>query len=363
MTLLLAPALLLVAWFARPGWDRAAQMQRYLLVPLVLTAGLMLWAHDWTLLAGWLVLSVNALRKPWPIQHLAKVQTLGLLYAGWIVLDPEVDHQFTVLALGLLVSLGLGLVGLWAWTDWPINQNHREMALVTAMACTISLGFLWSWWGGLVVPFLALPLARRRTVQAQPILWLGVVGLTVLGLFLPWLAVLLGGVVVIELRRRCWGWRIMRNAPDHNRLRMWCILLILWKAHGWRVWLGGLGWESWKQIADQFNQLEQQKRTEPIPSHELLTHPHNEYVWMLFEHGALGLAALLAVLLNLGWHAEPALLVPGVALCAMAATSFPWTLPYEVAHAGKQHITYEAFGSMGMVVVSWLIGLLLRGGV
>jgi O-antigen ligase len=366
MTTILFSATLLVilflAWFMPKGRDRANTMHRLLIAQLVLIASLLAWSQAWPFLALWLFLGANTLWRPNPLHHLAKLQIIGLLMLGLVVLAPFVTPDVIPVVLMGFVALGLALVGLWAFTSYHVQPNHRDMGLAVACGCAVSLGPLHAWAWLIVLPVLAAPWIARRVWTNQSCGWLLAMGLMALGLVWPMVAGLLAVGLLVLAAESLWAHRVHRTGPDHGRLHYWCLLWQVWWAHPWKARLLGLGWESAKLWGDRINQAE----TKRGHVTEFFSNPHNEYLAVLFEQGIVGLAALLAFLGWLAWTASqthPLLLIPGIGLCAMACTTFPWTFPFEIAQQDKKGIiTYTPLGCMGMVVVTWLILLLILGG-
>jgi O-antigen ligase len=353
--------LLALSWFMTRGRDRVNTTHRLLIVQLVLVASLLAWSQEWILLALWLFLCGNTLWRPSPLHHMAKLQIVGLLMLGLVILAPFITHDVTPFVLMGFVALGLILVGLWAWTTYHIQPNHRDMGLTIAYGSAAILAPMQSWYWLLVLPVLMLPWLWRRSLNLQAFGWIAAMGLMALGFVWPIAA---GGIAVAGFAAASsslWPCRVHDRGPDHGRIRYWCILLHVWWSHPWKARALGVGWESAKLWGDRISQAEKQNGK---GSTQFFTHPHNEYVHVLFEHGLVGLCALLAFIGWLGWSAaqsDPLLLIPGIGLCAMAFTTFPWTLPYEIGQQDKQgKITYTPFGCMGMVMVTWLFVLLCR---
>ena len=357
MSLLLALIILLaVTWFTGPGLDRSPALHRYLSFVMVGIGGVMAFQQDWIVLALWLCVCVNALRFPWPMNQLLKMATAGVLYLLVLTVRQHISTDLVPYVLVGIVAVAVAQGSLYfVHRRWSGNPNHTDMLMGMAVACCLSLGMLkhWSWVLGVPL-FLSPMLSRRSTQWGQLTIWTGAAGLSVGLLFYP------GWFVPIILASACgllmvsWSYRLTIHQHDSGRLRIWWVLLTFWWKSGWKARLIGLGPDSWRSYADSFSQLEQQK-TGKAGTGSFMTHPHNEYVHVVFEHGAIGLMLLLAWIGSLVWHTwevQPALLIPALTLCAIAFTCFPWTLPYEVGVQRNGRIEYDPFGCVGMVVVT-----------
>jgi len=348
--------LLLTAWFTPTGLDRSPAIHRYLLALMVGIGSFMAYHHDWWPLALWMLCCANALRFPWPTGQLLKFAMAGVLYTLVRSLPLTAEMVPWVLYVIMTVAIGQGVL-YFVHRRWSGNTNHTDMLMVMGLASAWALGSIEhsAWFAaGLLftIPFVLRP--------GQAYLWVGVGTIAATAQAYPFAAIgILGGM--LALPSLTWRYRFTVDGPDHGRIRIWTILLNIWWSTGWKARLIGLGPDSWRSWADSFSRLEQQK-TGTIGGGQFMTHPHNEYVHVLFEHGMIGLLLLLGWIGSLLWHAwftQPALIIPGLTLCAIAFTCFPWTLPYEVAKPLKLSVEYEPFGCMGMVVITMVVVMLL----
>lgn len=351
--------LLLLAWFANAGRDRSWTMHRYILVVMGAGAFVMLHQQDWWALALFALLCWNALRRPWPMTQLTKISTLTICYSLYALSQP-VTMEMRFLLLAGVMAVGLVAVALWHVNHPMIWQhNHTNMLLLGAVACAWALTFLQSPWWVLATAPLIWPLAKRAS-QAWG--WMGLTLLAVLAqasLLLASIGLLLACIVVLY---KLWPYRMRPDGPDHGRMRIWAIMLISLWGNGWKERLFGLGWGSWTSWADSFSQMIAKKGGKWVSHNEFFANPHNEYVWMTFEHGLVGLGLMLGLIGSLYWQAwqtAPPLIIPLTAVCAMALSTFPWTLPLEIAVQKKQYIDYVPFGCMGAVVLTLVIRIML----
>lgn len=355
---------------APSGLDSSYTLHRRTVLTVLIGAVLMTIGHDWWLLVGWAVVVYNALSRPFPAMHLTRLDTIIAFYAVYLVARPFVTPEVIPVVLGGLTVLApvAYLIGVY-WFDDPHclgqgQQNHADAVSVLSIAA--ACGLAWSvsaWWLLAMVPSLAVLYwaAQRDGRIGQAVPWLGFVALTGFMLYSPWLGL---GLALIGL---LYGWREARRlrmtnrGVDGGRVRMWWILLLGgWWQGGRKVRLLGHGWNSWAAWADSFSMLEWKKSGKPLKDYAkdgmFWSHPHSEYVHVLFEHGAVGLGCLLGwmgLLAYSAWQAGPmqqAVLFPAVAMAAIALTHFPWTFPTE-----------KDWGHMGLAVISLVLAILLGG--
>lgn len=353
MTELLLVTFLTAILFAGPGLDRSFVIHSLLRGTVAVGAVLMCVHQDWLALAGWAVLCVNILRRPYPMQHQARLATFAGLYAVYAAVPPIQTDWLLMGIVGLLVVFSL------SWHSLLFkHESFRDMLVTIGIACTVALllkGYLL--WAVALGPLL-FPLFtfRKMTTTLQAHVWVaGIVGmvLTEWWPWVGWLAALAGGI-----------WFGLKPIPLGASLRWRCwrtLLLVQWR-NGWSSRLFGMGHDAWIQWADALSGLVLQKTGKP--DKETLTNPHNEYVSILFEHGLVGLAVFAAWACSLLWNAyqhDPALLIPGLTLAAIALTLFPWTFPREIAVQGRTYVQYQPFGHMSTLILSLLIAILLKG--
>ena len=345
--------LLTVTWFNGPGLDRSPAIHRYLNLIMAGIGLVMAYYEDWFVLALWAYVCINAMRFPWPANQLTKVSSAGVLYLLVKIMPQAVTVEMVLMAI-VVISLAQCCL-YFANRRWSGNPNHTDMLMVMGMACAVALSLIQEQglWSLAMIP-LAAPFVTRF---GQAAFWVAGLAIALLFVSMPMIGSLLGLASCVAVSLIAWPSRQLQNGPDHGRIRIWSILLTLWWKTGWKSILFGLGPDSWRSWADSFSRLEQQKTGKP-GSGQLFTHPHNEYVHVLFEHGLMGLGLLLGLIGSLlahAWTVQPALIIPGLTLCAIAFTCFPWTLPYEVGVYRNNRLEYDPFGCIGMVLVSAII--------
>lgn len=354
---------LFLACFARQGRDRSAAIHRYVLAIMLAGAAVMVNQRDWWPLALWSLVCINALRKPWPGRQITKL-AVGVGLYGMMVALPPVE-PFWILT-GIATAAFIQAARWWIM-EKAEHWNHQDMLYAMGIASIYSLSLLHDWrWLFAQAPLLVMLFVKQKghvRAAGQGVLWAGaaVVSLVFVSGFWPLSlsVLLLGGIV---LGAQVPGLSQTVTGPDHGRVHQWYVLLKGWWLTSWNERLFGLGWDSWRAWADSLSQLRCKKLGIAPQNEHTFSHPHNEYIHVLFEHGIVGLLLLLGWIGALLWHAwltNPPLLIPALTLCAIAGTSYPWTLPYETTREHKQYIEFSAFGSMGMVVTSVLLLKLL----
>lgn len=344
---------LAVVLFAGPGLDRSFVIHSLLLGTVVAGALLMCVHQDWLALAGWAVLCVNILRRPYPMQHQARLATFAGLYAVYASVPPIQTDWLLMGIVGLLVVFSL------SWHSLLFkHESFRDMLVTIGIACTVALllkGYLiWAVaLGPLLFPLFTF---RKMTTTLQAHIWVAGIAFLALLFIYPLVAVAVAIMAV--------SWYSLKPIPlgGSLRWRIWRTLLLVQWRNGWSARLFGMGHDAWMQWADALAGLVLKKTGKPEP--ETLTNPHNEYVSMLFEHGLVGLAVFSAWACSLLWHAyqhDPVLLIPGLTVAAIALTLFPWTFPREIAIQGRTYVQYQPFGHMSPLLLSVLIAILLKG--
>lgn len=346
-----------LAWvlFTGPGLDRSFVIHGLVLSTALIGAYVIGLSQDWIALAGWTLLCTNILRRPYPMQHQARLAMILLFYVLYAVTPPIPTDYLLFGIVGVIVSL----VPAWAWGLLLVqHESYRDMLLTIGIACAVTL-MLHGWvWAGLAIPPMLIPFFAYRDLSTslQGHIWLASIVVMVVAWYWPILAVapLLMGL----------AWFTWQPRSYSAGLRWWWwkqLLAAQWQS-GWMARLFGMGHDSWQQWADSLVGLMKQKTGKQ--DQETLLNPHNEYVSILFEHGAVGLFILLAwisALLWQAWRVDPPLLIPALTLCGIAVTLFPWTFPREIPIQGKTWVRYEPFGHIGTVILSILIAILLRG--
>jgi hypothetical protein len=344
--------------FASPGLDRSFVIHSLFVATAGVGAALMIYQHDWLALAGWTVLSVNMLRRPYPMQHQARLALFAGLYAVYAFAPPMQTDWLLMGIAAVLVVFSLAYDSLLFK-----HESFRDMLCTVGIACAVALllkGYYL--WGVALGPLLfALVAFRTKTVRdvsriLQAHLWLAGIAVLALMVWSPWAAL----VPVLAAG----AWYLAEPLPlgASLRWRWWRMLLAVQWQTGWAARLFGMGHDAWMSWADSVAGVIKQKTGRPDA--ETLLNPHNEYVSMLFEHGLVGLLVFAAWAGSLLWHAsqhDPVLLIPGLTLAAIALTLFPWTFPREIKMQGQAYVFYEPFGHMSTVILSLLIAILLKG--
>lgn len=346
-------AMLAIVLFTGPGLDRSLVIHSLFVATVGVGAVLMVIQQDWLVLAGWTFLNVNVLRRPYPMQHQARIATLVGLYAVYAFIPPVHTDWLLMGVVGLLVVFACS----WGFAVFK-HENFRDMLVTLGVACTVALvlkGYLL--WAVALGPLVfALFAFRDLSAPLQAHLWLvGIAWLTLLVSF-PVLAPVPILLAIVWYRTK------RPPAGAVLRWRWWQILLLTQWRSGWSARLFGMGHDAWMSWANSLAGAMQQKTGKP--TEQALLNPHNEYISILFEHGLVGLVLFLAWAGSLLYHAgvsDPPLLIPGLTLAAMALTLFPWTFPREIPVGGKTWVHYEPFGHMSTVILSLLIAIILKG--
>lgn len=358
MTELILLLLFLAVLWTGPGLDRSFVIHSLFLATVGIGAALMVYQADWYALAGWTVLSVNMLRRPYPMQHQARLALVGGLYAVYAFVPPVQTDWLLMGLVGVLVGFSLAYDVLLFK-----HESFRDMLVTMGVACTVALLLKGYWlWAVALGPLVFAVLVFRarsavchsRILQAH--IWLAGIAVLALLFWSPWVAV----VPVLSAG----AWYIAQPMPlgASIRWRWWHILLVTQWRSGWSARLFGMGHDAWMSWADSLAGAIKQKTGKD--QEQVLLNPHNEYVSILFEHGLVGLAVFAAWAGSLLWHAyqhDPVLLIPGLTLAAIALTLFPWTFPREIRLQGRTFVQYEPFGHMSTVILSLLIAILLKG--
>lgn len=364
MTEILAITILLFAsWFVPKGGDRSRTIHRYLVTIMLIGAILMAIRQDYWPLALWSLICVNALRKPWPAMHITKLASLAVLYGLYAVLQPLIQPEQVALGLILIVVCAVvgALLAIFKPEHMP-HYNHSDMLMVMGLASALALtmlqdSLLWA----LTIPLFVVGVLQREYAVGEAHGWMLCTVMVYAGLYSSPYVMLVSLVIIGAVAT--YGMTTvyqLHDGPDHGRVRIWHILLrgFYWQGT-WKEQLLGFGWNSWAACAERVTQIDA-KQGHPDPQH--FTHPHNEYIHCLFEHGFVGLLILVAwigSILHQTWLTNPPLLIPAVTLCAIACTSYPWTLPTEYPRANKGQVEYLPFGSMGMVTLTLVLLLLI----
>lgn len=251
----------------------------------------------------------------------------------------------------------------WTWRGWrlgiweakrglieagQLNHNHTQsLAALCTVAC-VGLTLLHSLWWSLLLGWCLLPILAvqytmgfrqtwRKVTQGWVHLWhAGCAALMVeygwwsLLLLGPYLAV---GLLYLWLARRHLNW------ADSGRVHNWDVQLRHgWWRFGWKARFFGMGWRSWAVWNDRICQV-RAALTGERP--ELLTSAHNEFVQVLFEHGILGLTAVLGFIASTLWRLSQGsaqdriLFCLDATLCSVATLNYPWTW-YQMALTGAK---------------------------
>lgn len=339
--------------FTGPGLDRSFVIHGLFVGTVGMGAVLMIYQQDWLALAGWAVLSANMLRRPYPMQHQARLATIAALYAVY-AFTPPIHTDWLLMGIASIV-----VIFALSW-DFILfkHESFRDMLCTLGIACVVALilkGY-WLWavaLGPLLFPLFAF---RKLTTPLQAHVWVAGIVIMAIHAWTPWV-----GIFIALVAGAYFGLKPIPLGAS-LRWRAWRTLLRLQWSYGWTARLFGMGHDAWLQWADAVAGLVKQKTGKAEA--ESLTNPHNEYVSILFEHGMVGLAVFAAWACSLLWNAfqhDPALLIPGLTLAAIALTLFPWSFPREIQVQGKTFVTYEPFGHMSTIILALLIAILLKG--
>lgn len=345
--------LLAVVLFAGPGLDRSFVIHGLFVATVFAGSTLMLYQQDWIVLAGWTLLCTNMLRRPYPMQHQARLSMFAGLYAVYAFVPPIHTDWMLMGMTALLVVFSL------SWSSILFaHLNFRDMLCTVGVACTVALALKGHvlWLVALIPLLFPLFAFRKITRVLQAHLWIAGIACLALMFWSPWVALV---PVILAV---AWGFMGPASSAWSIRWQAWrTFILVQWR-YGWTERLFGMGHDAWAQWADALAGLEKQKTGKRHI--DAMTNPHNEYVSILFEHGLIGLFVFLAwacSLLYHAWRSDPPLLLPGLTIAAMGLTLFPWTFPREMPVQGKTWVQYEPFGHMSTLILSLLIAILLRG--
>jgi hypothetical protein len=349
---------LAITLFAGTGLDRSFVIHSLFMATIGIGALLMVYQADWFVLAGWTVLSVNILRRPYPMHHQWRLALLAALYAVYAFVPPIQTDWLLMGIAGLMVLFSLSY-GFLLFQ----HESFRDMLVTIGVACTVALvlkGY-WLWTVALGPLVFSVLIFRERSAVCQSRIlqahiWLAGIAVLAMLYWVPWLA------VAPILAAGAWYWSNPMPLGASIRWRWWHILLSTQWQSGWSARLFGMGHDAWMSWADSLAGVIKQKTGKV--QEQVLLNPHNEYVSILFEHGLVGLTVFAAWAGSLLWHAytyDPVLVIPGLTLAAIALTLFPWTFPREIELRGQRWVRYEPFGHMSTIILSLLIAILLKG--
>ncbi|HEU4685817.1 MAG TPA: hypothetical protein VFS39_15020, partial [Nitrospira sp.] len=276
-------------------------------------------------------------------------------------------------------------VGSWLWQMEETDPNYtscgqenpNNLGAVSAVCTAAVLGLAWSqdprWlW---LVPLVLMPVIAVQLHSHGGTLGLATIGVTVcvavpmLVTSWAWLLWVPIGLVTVwavprALRSDYW-W-------DSGRLRFWFVMLVAcWWNRGWTVRLLGHGWSTWLDHYVRVCEIAAQHHPRAIRkglfrSDYANSTAHNEYVHMLFEHGAIGAACLLWYITTTAWRLAhgsleaQAVFIVGLACCATALLFHPWTWYHQTAGQSHDPTTKDArirlysMGSPAMLYASWI---------
>lgn len=343
---------------------------------------------------GWLaallaVMLVNLLRDKMMGVHLGRVTPLLLMAFGLVVAHDRLDRSAIVPLLAIMVGGGVILACQSAWfayQQWgqrdhiklyagQENVNNTQSISVVCTCAAVALSWADSPRWLAIAPVVAFPMlwtvamdwVYERSVTMGPVILLGV-GLLALPLVMGWWAVVLlplviAGVVaavVQALRYEKW-W-------DSGRIRCWYSMLMLgWWNGGWTVRLLGRGWQSWVGFNDFLIDVARKtNRHHIVNTRFMMSTAHNEFVQILFEHGALGLLLLSGYVLSALWqlgHGDAqaqAVYLVAVGMCGVACTLHPWTWTHgTITEVNKDGQPEEGGGhtilyTIGSPALNWL---------
>lgn len=308
---------------------------------------------------GWLtallaLMIVNLLRDKMMGVHLSRATPLILMAFALIVTHGRLDRSFIPHLLVMIVSGGvvLSVQSAWfAWQQWgqrdhiklyagQENVNNTQSISVVCTCAAVALAFADSplWW--VAVPVVAFPMLwtaimdwrYERSVTMGPVILLGV-GLLALPLFIGWWAAVLLPLVIAGLVAAVVQALRFEKWWDSGRIRCWYSMLLLgWWKSGWTVRLLGRGWQSWVGFNDFLIDVARKtNRHHIVNTRFMMSTAHNEFVQILFEHGAVGLLLLSGYVLSALWqlgHGDvqaQAVYLVAVGMCGVACTLHPWT--------------------------------------
>lgn len=384
--------LLLVSWAPR-GREGHEFVTRQI---LGMTIGC-LWLA-WNFPNPWLglLLSISALGVWWAPQPIDTHRLILLPGLPWVLVywlgAIYAQESWIVPVLGICVAIG-AIQGLWMLYSvfiggryykhpfgfFEVYENHHSgltagqtnssmMDQVAGVTTAAAIGLVWccSWWWLAGAVLCAIPILVNQIHKlscqdynpTQGVLSIGAICLALLMLLHSFWWFTGIGVAGVVLSWHQWHRTVMWSYRD----QIWRYVLKYWWVIPWPGKLIGCGTGSWIPLY---------QRSGPTRHIALATHPHNEYLHILFEHGAIGLLAILGYVGTALWqssHGTPelqAVAITGLTLCTVAAVSFPWTLFHEVAfiqdqQAGQQGVTVNGHGTPTLNALTLAIAILVE---
>lgn len=342
---------------------------------------------------GWLqaflaVTLFALIRDPMMGAHLSRAFPLYMMVLAGVLAYDRFDMGLIWLALSLPVGIGLILaaqvyinaVEQWGKRDISLhagqeNVNNTQSISVISTSAAIGLALWQSPWWWLAVLVVASPIVliqyldwtMQRTVTMGPVILLGI-ALGALPLVIGWWALVL---VPFLLAGLLWGiGQAMRHEKwwDSGRIRCWYLMLLAgWWNTNWKIRLLGRGWQSWVGYQDfLIDAAIKSNRKRLMNTTTMLSTAHNEFVQVLFEHGAVGLALLGSYIATALWqlgHGDgqaKAVYLLSLAMCGVACVLHPWTWTHgTISEVNADHRPEKGGGqtmmyTIGSPALNWL---------
>jgi len=340
---------------------------------------------------------VNLLRDPNVGVHLSRALPLYLLVLAGVVSVHSVNAISVELILGSIVFCGGALtiqtiidaneqwglrhISLHAGQE-NVNNSQAISVICTSAAVGLAWGFSPWWW--LAVPVVALPIVliqwldwhMQRSITIGPVILAGV-GIGLLPFAVGWWSAL---VLPFVLTGLVWGIAQAMRLPkwwDSGRVRIWWMMLLAgWWSAGWSVRLFGRGWQSWVGYQDFLVDVAKRTNRQAIVNCKtMMSTAHNEWVQMLFEHGAVGMVLLTGYVVTGLWQLghggteAQAVYIAALGVCGVACALHPWTWTHgtitevnaqEVPETGGGGSMLYTIGSPALNWLSFLVALLVE---
>lgn len=358
-----------------------------------LLAGLGLLAA-WYVPNGWLAVFIawtlaNLLRDPYMGAHLSRVMPWMLCVTGGALVLPFLDRSAITPILSIMTACGVILTAQCFWflkLEWPKrdhiklyawqeNVNNTQSISVLCTCAALALTMLNGLWVLPLVALCAFPIAwmtvadwrYERSVTMGPVILAGV-AVGMLPLWIGWYSLFL---VIPGLTFLVWAiGQAFRFDKwwDSGRIRCWYTMLLTgWWVHGWMTRLTGRGWQSWIQHNDFLIEVAKKtNRHKIVATNYAMSTAHNEFVQVLFEHGAIGITLLVGYVSTSLWalaHGSieaQAVYLLALGVLGVACTLHPWTWTHGTITEGNQDGQPQEGGggvlmyTIGSPALNWL---------
>ena len=303
---------------------------------------------------------------------------------------------------------------------WQENQNNVQAVAAICVCAALGYALISPWWAWTLVPVTLMPIAITQyiaarqqgfTVTMAPVVLMGLALMT-LPLFIGWWSLLAFFPAGIGLVLGCGQALRYERWWDSGRVRLWFHMLFIgwWRwglsnadirriaqtgineqgrplsrheqkqllfQHNTFVRLFGRGWQSWMPFQNHLLEVANASRkerqhgltgklaqTDVLQTEYFLSTAHNEFVQLLFEHGAVGLLLLSGYIVTSLWdlahgslEAQAVYLV-AVGVCGVASMLHNLSIYHNTYTPGMD--TMFSIGSPGLVWLSFLTVLMVE---